>query len=390
MPAAFLPPAARGLEPRFTLNGSDTLELHLAQLCTRVRAGVRSVLPQNLDGLALAGGYGRGEGGVLKTPAGDRPYNDLEFYVFVRRCPWFNERRCRSPLHALSAQLEPMAGVELEFKLTSVAKLRRSPLNLFSHDLVMGHRWLLGDDRLLHGCDHHRAASRLPLSEATRLLMNRCSGLLFARERLEHSAWSDADADFVGRNIAKTELALGDAVLIVSGAYNWSCRERGRRLAALVPGPDLPWLPEVRRRHAAGVAFKLEPTLPAVSRAAAHAHFHETSALALRVWLWLEQRRLGCEFRSAADYAANRLDKWRGTTPWRNRLTALRVFGPRGLRLLPRGQHPRERILNALALLLWSSPQDSGAAAQRVRRELLWPGPVPLIPAYRQRWRWTS
>jgi hypothetical protein len=371
----------------FTLNGSDALEQHLANVCKRVLVGIGRIIPeQKLEGLALGGGYGRGEGGVLQTPAGDQPYNDLEFYVFVRGLPWLNERRYAKALDELSEELSPIAGLELEFKITSAAKLRRSPQNLFYHDLIMGHRWLLGDDPLFAGCEHHRAAETIPLSEATRLLMNRCSGLLFARGELEHESFSSDDADFVGRNIAKTGLALGDAVLIAFGKYHWSCRERGQRLCELATTEDLPWLEEARRHHTAGVEFKLQPHRSSFSRAELQKQFCEVSRLALRVWLWLENRRLGCECRSAAGYASSRINKWPDTNRWRNRLANLKVFGPRALLILRPSRHPRERILNALVLLLWMRTQTSPALTRKVRRELLSSEPTAMIPAYRKRW----
>ena len=282
------------------------------------------------------------------------------------------------------------AGVELEFKITSVAKLRRSPQNLFYHDLIMGHRWLLGDERLFAGCEHHCDAETIPLSEATRLLMNRCSGLLFAHEKLEHGPFPAEDADFVRRNVAKTELALGDAVLIAFGKYHWSCLERGRRLSDIAATEDLPWIEEVCRRHAAGVEFKLQPHRSLLSRDTLQKHMPEVSLLASRVWLWLENRRLGWDFRCAADYALSRINKWPGTSSWRNRRANARVFGPRAILLPCNRRHPRDRILNALALLLWTRAGTSHELTRIVRRELLLPDPGAIIPAYRERWRRAS
>jgi hypothetical protein len=314
----------------------------------------------------------------------------LEFYVFVRGHPWLNERRYAKSLHELIAGLVLSAGVELEFKIISRAKLRRSPQNLFYHDLVMGHRWLLGDDRLFAGCEHHRDAETIPLSEATRLLMNRGSGLLFAREKLGHERFSAADADFVCRNVAKIQLALGDAVLIAFGKYDWSCLERDRRLSDLASTEDLPWIEEVRKSHAAGVEFKLQPYRSGLSREALQAQFRGVSALALRSWLWLESRRLGRDFRSAADYASSGINKWPGTSSWRNRLANVRVFGPRAI-LFPRnGRHSRERILNALVLLLWARAETSHKLTRKVQRELLVSGATAIIPVYRERWRRAS
>src|SRR4030095_12726252 len=123
-------------------------------------------------------------GGVLKTTAGDRPYNDLEFYVCLRGNRWLNETNFGPVLHALSEELSAEAEIDVEFKIFSLDQLRRSPVNMFYYDLVMGHRWLGGEEGLLRGCEHHREAQDIPLSEATRLLMNRCSGLLFARHHL--------------------------------------------------------------------------------------------------------------------------------------------------------------------------------------------------------------
>jgi hypothetical protein len=60
-------------DKRFTLDGSDALEAHLARICEQVRRSVQSLIPaKTLEAIVLGGGYGRGEGGVFKTPAGDQ------------------------------------------------------------------------------------------------------------------------------------------------------------------------------------------------------------------------------------------------------------------------------------------------------------------------------
>src|SRR5438445_13084871 len=98
MPASITSPVEFAAKPnavraeaaaRFTLDGSDELERHLTQTCQKVLAGIQAIVPsRKLEALLLGGGYGRGEGGVLKTEAGNQPYNDLEFYVFIRGNTW--------------------------------------------------------------------------------------------------------------------------------------------------------------------------------------------------------------------------------------------------------------------------------------------------------------
>jgi hypothetical protein len=101
---------------RFTRDGSDSLEAQLAKTGDRVLKGVQNLIPaERLEGILLGGGYGRGEGGVLRSPEGDRPYNDLEYYVFVRGNALLAERKFRLPLHHLGESLSPEAGLEVEF-----------------------------------------------------------------------------------------------------------------------------------------------------------------------------------------------------------------------------------------------------------------------------------
>ena len=208
--SASFPTAAAGAA-RFTIDGDDALEAHLAQVCERVLSGVRGLIPdRRLEAVLLGGGYGRGEGGVLRQPEGDRPYNDLEFYVAVRGNRHLNERLYRRPLEVLGDILSHLAGVEVEFKIASLAEWRAQRVSMFSYDLFAGHRLLWGDERALEGCAHHLQAALIPLSEAARLLMNRGTGLLLARARLAAARFSCEDADFVRRNIAKAELACGD------------------------------------------------------------------------------------------------------------------------------------------------------------------------------------
>lgn len=382
---------AAGTSQRFTLDGSEELEAALQATCDRVREGVSAIIPATgLEGLLLAGGYGRGEGGVLRTPEGDRPYNDLEFYVFARGNRFLAERRFGPPLHELGERLSPEAGLEVEFKVLTAGHLRRSPTSMFYYDLVCAHRRLAGGEALLAGCEHHRDATRIPLHEATRLLMNRCSGLLFARERLDRKeGFEAADADFVGRNLAKARLAFGDVLLAANGLYHWSCRERHRRLGGLPLTGDLAWAAPLVQLHADGVEFKLKPVCSTESRPNLEEAHAALSALGGQLWLWLEQRRLGRSFASARDYALSPVNKCPEKAAWKNRLINARTFGL-GTALAAGGtRYPRERLLNALALLLWEPSTLTDPTLQRAVQSALrssGPGFPALMQAYRRLW----
>ena len=349
------------MSARFTIDGSQKLEQHLAQVCEDVRSKVRSIVPAGrLEGLVLGGGYGRGEGGVLRDPGGDLPYNDLEFFVFISGNTHINEKHYRKDFLQAAESLTAVAGIDVEFKIVSLAKLRASTPSMFYYDLMMGHRWLSGDDSLFAGCDHHRDPRLIPLHEATRLLFNRCSGLFYAKARLQQSSFNDADADFIGRNIAKAKLALGDAWLTVNGLYDWSCNERHRRLMTLKDE----WAPQLSPHHAEGVEFKLHPHRDTASaKARLQADHQQISKLARDLWLHLEGHRVHQSFPSPRAYAFSRSSLCPETSSLKNALCNLRSFGLRGLTSRFFSRYPRERLLRALPLLLWDDGSTKADSA---------------------------
>ncbi|HZZ58495.1 MAG TPA: hypothetical protein VFE31_11740 [Opitutaceae bacterium] len=383
------PPAAPAV--RFTIDGDDALEAHLARTCARAVSGIRGLVPdRTLEAVLLGGGYGRGEGGVLRSAEGDRPYNDIEFYVALRGSRHLNELRYRRPLEVLAQILTHQADAEVEFKIASLSEMSRAPISMFSYDLLAGHRQVWGDPRGLAPCSAHRHADALPIGEATRLLLNRCSGLLLAKAQLEREPFTEAAADFVGRNLAKVQLALGDAVLTVAGRYHWSCRERHRRLTRL-SGYAVPELDAVRRHHEAGVEFKLRPALTRASRAELAARLEEISSLALRIWLWTESRRLARHYASARAYAGDAINFFPQTSALRNAALNLRGAGPRLLRnRRRRWRNPRERALRSLALLLWEPDALTHPALHhRLQAELCTNAShfEGLVDAYTRLWR---
>jgi hypothetical protein len=374
---------------RFTIDGSESLERHLGCVCDRVADTVNVITgASKLDALLLGGGYGRGQGGVLRSAAAEAPYNDLEFYVFIKGNRLINERRYSAPLRRAGDRLSQYAGVHVEFKVDSLERLRSSDVSMFTYDLIAGHRLLFGTEEKLEGCEHHLDATRIPLLEATRLLFNRCTGLLLASEILIQPSLTSEQADFVGRNIAKAQLAAGDAVLTAFGEYHWSCLERTLRLQQLQMDESLPWLEETRAQHAAGVEFKLHPVRTPYDRERLKQQHQAVSGLMRKIWLWLETRRLSATFASERDYSLRPFVP--GTNrSWRNMLLTLRSFGLRAVARPLSGFYPRERLFKVLPLLLWNENSLADPAIARhvqVQLEtnaLKW---VDLVAVYKQVW----
>jgi len=356
---------------RFTLDGSPTLERRLAELADETHFGVSEIVPPGqLAGILLSGPYGRGEGAVLKCPEGEVPIGDWECWILVRKPRLSQSPRLARRLQTLADRLSASTGLAVQFFVRSLSQVRRKRPSLDYHDLLLSHRWIVGEPSLLERCEHHRDSTRIPLHEATRRLLNRCTDLLLASEFLNRPVFGPREADRVDRTLTRMRLALGDVLLVATGQFHPGLRERHQRFQAWCqfdpPTTGLP-LDRLLQLHALGLESTLRPAAflpPRDTLAADHA---ELVQLARETWLWLEQRRLKRAFRSALDYVESGADKCPETAAWRNRLTNFLLFGLK-MPLCSKGaRHPRERLLHSLALLLWEYPRAHANPALRNR-----------------------
>jgi hypothetical protein len=363
---------------------STRLDAYLAGLAGRLGA---AGFASSVSALLLAGGYGRGEGGVFRaTPGGEAElYNDLEFYLLLKdpavapaAAAW-----CAQESHAGDAAL----GIEVEFKLLPAGELAGASPSMFYYDLVAAHRLVWGDPAYAAAWPARlRDPALIPAHEAVRLLFNRGSGLFFSRCALE-AADARVGNGFIERNQAKVRLALADAVLALNGRYHHSCRERARRLGSALPHTPPDWARLVAW-HAAGVEFKLHPRHVHPSAAELAAALAEMAAVWERTFLWLETRHLDRAFASARDYAAAPGRLFPHVPAWRGALLHGRDRVRRGGALPGWRDYPRAALQRALVLLV---APEAGASERALAARIISAGEPTwsaLEAAYVRWWRW--
>src|SRR5260370_20780231 len=92
-------------------HGSADFNARMQTWLTALSEDVRQVVGENLAALVLGGGYGRGEGGVLLVSGEERPYNDLDLILIVRRkasVPWHE-------LEGIQRKYESLMGIQIDF-----------------------------------------------------------------------------------------------------------------------------------------------------------------------------------------------------------------------------------------------------------------------------------
>lgn len=239
-----------------TYTGEQSREI--TELLDGALAGIGAEVEEmhlpKLSAVVLGGGYGRGEGGVLRTPLGERLYNDLDFFVFADGASRREALAIQDGLKRVSERWEKKLGIAVDFSpVKNIGTLCNVSQTLMYQELIRGYKTVWGALNLEEWIPA-LSAEKLPFSEAARLLLNRGMGLMFAAERL---SWEKPDADFIMRNMNKAVLGCGDALLMAAGRYCWRGEERVKAFAAFAQQHEISV--EMVASYKRAYRYKLEP-----------------------------------------------------------------------------------------------------------------------------------
>ncbi len=336
----------------YTANGGAPVEARVAGDQAIIAEAVRRTISgDQLVALVLAGGYGRGEGGYRVCGEDYLPYNDYDYFVVVN-CSRSARRRIGRQLGVLAHELEDQVGVEVDFALLSAPTLHRLPFTLMYAELQHGHRITWGDQDVL-GRMRPMPMDRIPLSEFTRLMLNRGSLLLMNQRRLSDGGPKTEDElEQFSRYLDKALLACADARLAACGRYDASYAiKRGRLETLRWPGSR-----DFLSRYDRALAARVGNRWPLAARDAATAQERVVDDW-LEALAALETARLG--HHPAWDrYASTRISKGQSAAGMsgllRNLAVTVRDFGPGELfsNATWALRYPRERLISTLPGLL--------------------------------------
>ena len=234
------------------------LDKTLAQIAYEVQQAACS---KHLKYLVLGGGYGRGEGGILKKQNGETDlYNDLDFFVISNTFIPHSNKKLDSLFQEISKEWHSKLHIDVDFSRSTYAGYIKKRLHIqMWREMVLGAQILVGDKNEFKK-DFRNLPSQMPASETSKLLINRLSGLFLARQKLFQNSLSDEDYDFIARNINKAILACGDAILISLNKYVFRTEERLHLLNNLKL-EDTEFVNELKRLYVEAVEFKKYPRI---------------------------------------------------------------------------------------------------------------------------------
>jgi hypothetical protein len=370
---------------KYSIRGSAEFDARIDADMARIDAAVQaSPFAGHWKALVLLGGYGRGEGSpfIQRSGAGGRrsacppgrkirsqgpedglsagaegqrseielPFNDYDLIVVTDSVA----PEIRAELKALEKQLTDALGLPVDLYPYLEKKLPRCEFSLLNYEMKYGHRVISGDKKILDRMPDY-PLDALPLSEGTRLLLNRGKLLLDIKRRLaQPGSLTAEERECFLKFLFKTDLALGDCALLACGEYDISYTIKKGRIGQL----DLP--EGIACAYLDAVAFKERTDFQPLENVRLPERFAQTAARFERLFLWFEGLRLDRSFRSPEEYAAAFPTLGHEGNPLKNALHNLRTFRAKALPHLL--THPRLRLYAAVPLLLREPPLCETAA----------------------------
>jgi len=346
---------------KYSIRGSADFDAHIDTDMQRIAECVsHSPYAKDFKAIILIGGYARGEGTPCIREGKQMSFNDYDLVVVSSNMPRSRQTVVQEHLRTLEKQLTNDIGLPTDLYLYTENKMRTAEFSLLNYEMKFGHMVIWGDQNIADIMPNYVGAA-LPISEGTRLLLNRGKLLIDIQQRLAtQEPLTPEERETFIKFLFKSGLAFGDCTLLINGKYDISYTEKKVRIEDM-RGSDVPDSNYMIAAFRKAIGFKEWGDFEALQDLDIEKEFHKTRAYFIDFFLWYEGRRLKTDTQTTAAYARALHRNGREVGRVKSAIHNLLTFRQSALsnKLLSICDHPRLRLYLALPLLLQDDPDTA-------------------------------
>jgi len=350
---------------KFTVLNNAEADMAVKWALNRVVEAILSRIGNKVKAIILTGGFGRGEGGVIRHNGRYRPVNDFDIGIMVSLFDYvMGRKKLQSEVQRLADELSPQVGVkQIDIGITTPLAFRFASNLVAWYEVRNGHRVLWGDIDLKKIMPRF-SAHHLSLLDGAIYFLSRGSGLLIpAMYFLPDGGILQRHRENFQIEVDKACMAMGDALLLLHKNYHYSYVKRMKRLE-LMDVTDVPQGEILRKWYLEAVDRKLRPHFEWPGDEEMVNRWFEVRDSFSLFFLWFEGIRLNRSFEDWEEYSAFVGRKVKD--PFRDRLRVLvqsatrsgilKILEPEGRQTLFR--HSRRFGWSTMPMLLFSLNRD--------------------------------
>ena len=315
--------------------------------------------------LVLIGGYGRGEGTPLIVDGQQQPFNDYDFVVVSVPMGRMRANAVQGRLRSLERTLSQEIVLPVDLQLYPANTLPHCEFSMLNYEMKYGHKVVWGDVDVLQAMPKY-PHGQIPLSEGTRLLLNRGKLLLDVRRALRSGRILNEEERLrYVKFLFKAILAFGDCALLMTGAYDLSYAVKKKSIEEIV-STDLPDAAFVVSRYRDALELKEWGDYSFLPEYPLEDEFETVRKYYLRFLQWYEASRCDIE-KELSPVAEKRIFRSPDQPAvWKSAALNSLTFGIRevlqGVSFL--SEHPRLRLYRSLPVLLGDEPVGCSALSK--------------------------
>ena len=283
----------------YTVFNNSKINIYIQGKLDIIVSRILSCLGQkNIQAIILTGSFGRGEGGVV-TNRDIKLVNDFDINIICKQTSFFKiSSKYKDEINNLSQELAQEVGIkQVDLGISHPYRFYFSSKTISAYEYLHGCKILYGDINL-EKFKYRFDSNSLSVIDGTQYFLTRGSGLLLAAYYfLENKNINLDDRENYYIELNKAILAIGDSILLLSGKYHYSYKERINNIKQ-VKISSINNFSLIKELYISAINWKLKPRFKWDSDEDEIERWFLYTKLFSEFYLWFESNRLKKEFYS--------------------------------------------------------------------------------------------